>query len=124
MIELLKPDGKLKARGKLLADLHERRVEADRNAWMATEEELWIASGSDLTFDEWVSEIPEDGRSYNTIETTEVNLVAYLKTRYAECRRAEYPPESDYLDAVVKGDEVAKQAYIDKCLAVKAKYPK
>lgn len=29
-----------------------------------------------------------------------------------------------YLDAVVKGDEAQKQAYIDMCLAVKAKYQK
>jgi len=42
----------------------------------------------------------------------------------ADKRRDEYPPMADYLDAVVKGDEEQKQAYIDKCLAVKAKYPK
>lgn len=35
-----------------------------------------------------------------------------------------YPPVEDYLDAIVKGDEAQKQAYIDACLAVKAKYPK
>ena len=39
-------------------------------------------------------------------------------------RAGEYPPMADYLDAVVKGDTVARQAYIDACLAVKAKYPK
>jgi len=39
-------------------------------------------------------------------------------------RKEAYPPQSDYLDAVVKGDTVAQQAYIDACLAVKAKYPK
>lgn len=43
---------------------------------------------------------------------------------YQELRAAEYPPATDYLDAVVKGDLVAQQAYIDACLAVKAKYPK
>jgi len=43
---------------------------------------------------------------------------------YAEKRQAEYPPVEDYMDAVVKGDEAQKQAYIDACLAVKAKYPK
>ena len=30
----------------------------------------------------------------------------------------------DFIDALVKGDEEQKQAYIDACLAVKAKYPK
>ena len=43
---------------------------------------------------------------------------------YAEKRAAEYPPIADYMDAIVKGDDVQKQAYIDACLAVKAKYPK
>lgn len=43
---------------------------------------------------------------------------------YAEKRRAEYPPIEDYIDGIVKGDEAQKQAYIDACLAVKAKYPK
>lgn len=43
---------------------------------------------------------------------------------YQQLRAAEYPPVTDYLDAVVKSDRVALQAYIDACLAVKAKYPK
>ena len=43
---------------------------------------------------------------------------------YKGKRSAEYPPMTDYLDAVVKGDMAQKQAYIDACLAVKAKWPK
>jgi hypothetical protein len=43
---------------------------------------------------------------------------------YQRLRAKEYPPVTDYLDAVVKGDLVQQQAYIDACLAVKAKYPK
>lgn len=45
----------------------------------------------------------------------------------AEChrkRKAEYPPYENYLDAIVKGDEQQKQEYINKCLEIKAKYPK
>jgi hypothetical protein len=45
-------------------------------------------------------------------------------TAYIAKRAAEYPPMTDYLDAVVKGDIAQQQAYIDACLAVKAKYPK
>lgn len=44
--------------------------------------------------------------------------------RYRRLRAKEYPPMADYLDAVVKGDLEQQQAYIDACLAVKAKYPK
>ena len=43
---------------------------------------------------------------------------------YKAQRTAEYPPMADYLDGIVKGDQAQVQAYIDACLAVKAKYPK
>jgi hypothetical protein len=43
---------------------------------------------------------------------------------YAINRRMEYPPVADYIDGVVKGDQAQIQDYIDKCLAVKQKYPK
>jgi len=43
---------------------------------------------------------------------------------YKNLRAKEYPPIADYLDAVVKGDQVQLQAYIAACQAVKAKYPK
>lgn len=43
---------------------------------------------------------------------------------YIAKRQAEYPPITDYLDGVVKGDQDQIDAYIAACLAVKAKYPK
>ena len=43
---------------------------------------------------------------------------------YKELRAAAYPPVTDYLDGVVKGDAAQVQAYVDACLAVKAEYPK
>lgn len=43
---------------------------------------------------------------------------------YQELRAAAYPPASDYLDGIVKGDAAQMQAYVDACLAVKLKYPK
>ena len=43
---------------------------------------------------------------------------------YQELRQSEYPSILDYLDGIVKGDLAQQQAYIDKCLAVKLKYPK
>lgn len=43
---------------------------------------------------------------------------------YQAKRAAEYPPMADYLDGIVKGDQAQVQAYIDACLAIKAKYPK
>ncbi len=49
---------------------------------------------------------------------------ALAVTAYQRQRAAEYPPMADYLDGVVKGDQAQIQAYVDACLAVKAKYPK
>lgn len=43
---------------------------------------------------------------------------------YADLRAREYPPMSNYLDGVVKGDQAQIDKYIADCLAVKAKYPK
>jgi len=43
---------------------------------------------------------------------------------YAQKRAAEYPPITDYLDGVVKSDQVQIDKYIADCWAVKAKYPK
>jgi hypothetical protein len=41
-----------------------------------------------------------------------------------DLRKNAYPPIADYLDGVVKGDQAQMQAYVDACLAVKARYPK
>ena len=43
---------------------------------------------------------------------------------YIAKRAAEYPFITDYIDGVVKGDQAQIQAYIDACLAVKARHPK
>ena len=56
-------------------------------------------------------------------EAQSVEVVETVLT-YADKRRAEYPPMTDYLDGVVKGDQAQIAAYIAACQAVKAKYPK
>lgn len=43
---------------------------------------------------------------------------------YSQKRAAEYPPITDYLDGIAKGDQAQIDKYIADCLAVKAKYPK
>lgn len=75
-----------------------------------------------ITPEEWSAlqeAIAEGDITINEYEPPEI----YQPT-YAEKRAAEYPPMADYLDGIVKGDQVQVQAYIDACLAVKAKYPK
>jgi hypothetical protein len=61
----------------------------------------------------------------NIVEYDKAAVQAYVDAHaYIDKRAAEYPPITDYLDGIVKGDTEQVQDYIDACLAVKAKYPK
>jgi len=56
------------------------------------------------------------------IDLTAVN--AWIDPNAYKAKRAsEYPPITDYLDGVVKGDQTQIDKYIADCLLVKAKYP-
>jgi len=54
----------------------------------------------------------------------EAEQAELAKTQYQRDRAIEYPPVTDYLDGIVKGDTAQVDKYIADCLAVKAKYPK
>ena len=54
----------------------------------------------------------------------EIKVAADNAVAYKAKRAAEYPDFRNYLDGIVKNDQAQVQAYIDACLAVKAKYPK
>ena len=43
---------------------------------------------------------------------------------YIAKRASEFPPITDYIDGVVKGDQAQIDKYIADCLAVKARNPK
>ena len=61
----------------------------------------------------------------NEVAYDKAAVQAYVNAHaYIAKRAAEYPPITDYIDGIVKGDQAQVQAYIDACLAVKAKYPK
>ena len=72
--------------------------------------------------------IPEDYVAITDAEADQIRTAnaqsRFAALTYADRRRAEYPPITDYLDAVVKGDQAGIDAYIAACQAVKAKYPK
>ncbi len=51
-------------------------------------------------------------------------LQQVINTQYQRDRKNEYPPIEEYIDGVVKNDQNQINQYIQKCLAVKAKYPK
>ena len=72
----------------------------------------------------WIKEpevIPTDAEIQAEIARLQAD---YEAKQYQRNRAAEYPPVTDYLDGIVKGDTAQVQAYIDACLAVKAKYQK
>ena len=61
----------------------------------------------------------------NPVTYDEAAVQSYIDAHaYIAKRRDEYPPYSDYLDGVVKGNQAQIDAYIAACQAVKTKYPK
>jgi hypothetical protein len=64
------------------------------------------ANGNEVTYDKAAAEALVEANAYKAK------------------RAAEYPPITDYLDGIVKGDQAQIDAYIAACQAVKTKYPK
>ena len=72
-----------------------------------------------------VTEIELTQEEVNELEiSTREMEKAWAAESYKFSRAAEYPPMTEYIDAIVKNDQAQLQAYIDACLAVKIKYPK
>ena len=69
----------------------------------------------DVAYDKDEQEVTYDNNAVEALIASEA---------YKELRAREYPPFTDYLDGIVKGDNAQVQAYIDACLAIKNKYPK
>jgi len=65
-------------------------------------------------------------RPYTPAEMEVVNaaLAEREANAYKDQRALAYPPISDYLDGIVKGDQAQIDTYIAACLAVKAEFPK
>ncbi len=84
----------------------------------------WTVSNNNYDEFIWL----EDNLSKPTIEdiSNEIERLKLEKklTEYKESRKKEYPDFMEYIDGVVKGDEEQINSYIQKCLAVKQKYPK
>ena len=61
----------------------------------------------------------------NPVTYDEATVQAYIDAHaYIEKRQREYPPITDYLDGIAKGDQAQIDKYIADCQAVKTKYPK
>ena len=61
----------------------------------------------------------------NPVTYDETAVQAYIDAHaYIAKRQAEYPPITDYLDGIAKGDQAQINKYIADCQVVKNKYPK
>ena len=85
---------------------HEAIYKLHPNVVTIRGDEAFDAEGNVVTYDEAAVQADMDASAY------------------IEKRAREYPPITDYLDGVVKGDQAQIDAYIASCQAVKAKYPK
>lgn len=84
----------------------------------------WSIQNKDYSTLEWLDNTqskPSEAELATEVSRLEAEWNA---TEYQRLRAAEYPPMSDYLDGVVKGDQAQIDKYIADCQAVKAKYPK
>jgi hypothetical protein len=83
---------------------------------------FWLDEGDDPAT--WLPNCtPITDAEANSIRAAK-EQAAFNALTYSQKRVAEYPNFLDYVDGIVKGDQAQVQAYIDACLAVKAKYPK
>ena len=75
-----------------------------------------------VTIDDTAGAFDKDG---NQVEIDMALVDAWQDPEaYIAKRQREYPPITDYIDGVVKGDQAQIDKYIADCLAVKAKYKK
>ena len=89
----------------------------------------WFINGETYDGLQWLEKpVWEGGQKKPTKAEVEAEVARLQKewedTEYQRLRAKEYPDVKEYLDGLVKGDTEQMQAYIDACLAVKAKYPK
>ncbi len=90
---------------------------------------IWSLDGDTYDGLQWLEKpVWEGGQKKPSRLEVEAEVARLQKewedTEYQRLRATEYPPAVDYIDGLVKGDTEQMQAYIDACLAVKAKYPK
>jgi serine/threonine protein kinase HipA of HipAB toxin-antitoxin module len=95
------------------------------NGWDAPQISVNYADGTeDYSQITWVDGNPNN-ITVDQIKAKQAELQAeYDSKQYSRDRQSEYPPATDYLDGVVKGDQGQIDKYIADCLAVKDKYPK
>lgn len=85
----------------------------------------WSLSGDSYEGLDWLdtNTIPKPSEEALLAEVSRLEAI-HKATEYQRLRAKEYPPVTDYLDGLVKGDQEQMDKYISDCQAVKEKYPK
>lgn len=84
----------------------------------------WRMMGESYDGLEWLDETQTQPTEAEVLAEVARLEAEWNATEYQRKRAAEYPPITNYIDGVVKGDQAQIDKYIADCLAVKAKYPK
>jgi tRNA A37 N6-isopentenylltransferase MiaA len=84
----------------------------------------WSLNGAEYEGLEWYDKSQSKPTKKECLAEIERLQTEYDFFEYQRLRALEYPPITDYLDGVVKGDHAQIETYIEACLAVKKKYPK
>jgi hypothetical protein len=84
----------------------------------------WTLNGDDYSGLDWLDEDQTQPTEQECLAEAVRLQAAYDALEYQRLRAPEYPPITDYLDGIVKSDQVQIDAYIAACQAVKTKYPK
>ena len=84
----------------------------------------WVLSGDDYIGLEWLDTEQTQPTEQECAAEAARLQAEYDALEYQRLRAPEYPPITDYLDGIVKGDQEQVDAYVAACLAVKTKYPK
>ncbi len=85
---------------------------------------LWTLRGNSYSDLEWLDTTQTQPTEAEVLAEVARLEAEWNATEYQRLRAAEYPPITDYIDGVVKGDQAQVDKYVADCLAVKAKYPK
>jgi hypothetical protein len=81
----------------------------------------WSLSDDDIAWLDSIQTQPTETEIQNEITRLQAE---YDAKEYQRKRASEFPPITDYIDGVVKGDQAQIDKYIADCLAVKARHPK
>lgn len=84
----------------------------------------WTLTGEDYIGLNWISEDIEKPLEEDLLTEASRLQLEYDALEYQRLRKPEYPPVEDYIDGIVKNDQLQVDKYISDCLAVKEKYPK